>query len=77
MNSNLETIKGDLEAASDVLMEVNRDAIDSYKLYLPYLGVNDYLKNHSLLMFHALTFETADTMGPPPPITLPVSRTQV
>lgn len=57
LNSNLETIKGDLEAASDVLMEVNRDAIDSYKLYLPYLGVNDYLKNHSLLMFHALTFE--------------------
>lgn len=52
----INTMNFDMVAAAKVLRGVDRSNINSAEELLQYLGVLDYLKQHSLGLFHAITY---------------------
>ena len=50
-------IKKDVSQAIQVLQRVDRSTINTPENYFCYFGVLDYLKIHSLAMYHALTYD--------------------
>lgn len=53
----LEVMRSDVTSALSVIGSVDRGNINSGGNFLAYLGVMDYLKIHSLTLFHALTYD--------------------
>lgn len=51
-----EIILQDLTDGIQTLSQTNRTEIDNQRDYLLYLGLLDYLKNHSLIIYHAISY---------------------
>lgn len=57
MFRKFETIQSALEDGIDLLGKIDRKNINSPGEYLLYLGMLDYLKSDSMLLFHTLTYD--------------------
>lgn len=52
----INSMRQDMYAASSVLEHVDRNTIQDPEKFLQYVGVLDYLKQHSLCLFHTVTY---------------------